>query len=135
MNCCGPYNILGEPVVKACIDAGAHHVDITGEPQFIGNMLLKYNDLAKEKGVYIVYACGLESVPAELGVLFAEENFGGLFLVFCYINFFFFIPITNGSGGHSFCRNVFNARKEDSINTQSIYIHTYIKPFIRLSVF
>uniref|UniRef100_A0A1B0B7A7 Saccharopine dehydrogenase NADP binding domain-containing protein n=1 Tax=Glossina palpalis gambiensis TaxID=67801 RepID=A0A1B0B7A7_9MUSC len=76
LNCCGPYNILGEPVVKACIDAGTHHVDITGEPQFIGNMLLKYNDLAKEKGVYIVYACGLESVPAELGVLFAEEHFG-----------------------------------------------------------
>uniref|UniRef100_A0A1A9Z886 Saccharopine dehydrogenase NADP binding domain-containing protein n=1 Tax=Glossina pallidipes TaxID=7398 RepID=A0A1A9Z886_GLOPL len=66
LNCCGPYNILGEPVVKACIDAGTHHVDITGEPQFIGNMLLKYNDLAKEKGVYIVYACGLESVPADL---------------------------------------------------------------------
>ncbi|KAL9896584.1 saccharopine dehydrogenase-like oxidoreductase [Glossina fuscipes fuscipes] len=78
LNCCGPYNILGEPVVKACIDAGTHHVDITGEPQFIGNMLLKYNDLAKEKGVYIVYACGLESVPAELGVLFAEEHFGGI---------------------------------------------------------
>lgn len=33
VNCCGPYRFYGEPVVKACIAAGTHHVDVSGEPQ------------------------------------------------------------------------------------------------------
>lgn len=33
VNCCGPYRFYGEPVIKACIANGAHHVDVSGEPQ------------------------------------------------------------------------------------------------------
>lgn len=33
INCCGPYRHWGEQVVKACIAGGAHHVDVSGEPQ------------------------------------------------------------------------------------------------------
>lgn len=33
VNCCGPYRFFGEPVVKACIDARTHHLDVSGEPQ------------------------------------------------------------------------------------------------------
>lgn len=33
VNCCGPYRFYGEPVVKACIAARTHHVDVSGEPQ------------------------------------------------------------------------------------------------------
>ena len=33
INCCGPYRFYGEPVVKACIQNGAHHVDVSGEPE------------------------------------------------------------------------------------------------------
>lgn len=33
INCCGPYRFYGEPVVKACLAAGTHHLDISGEPQ------------------------------------------------------------------------------------------------------
>lgn len=40
-------------------------------------MQLKYNDLAKEKGVYIISSCGFDSIPAEMGVLFLENNFDG----------------------------------------------------------
>lgn len=31
INCCGPYKLYGEPVVKACVQNGAHHVDVSGE--------------------------------------------------------------------------------------------------------
>lgn len=30
---CVQYRFFGEPVVKACVENGAHHVDISGEPQ------------------------------------------------------------------------------------------------------
>jgi short subunit dehydrogenase-like uncharacterized protein len=33
VNCVGPYRIYGETVVRACIASGAHHLDVSGEPQ------------------------------------------------------------------------------------------------------
>ncbi|XP_055325410.1 saccharopine dehydrogenase-like oxidoreductase [Sitodiplosis mosellana] len=77
VNCCGPYRFYGEPVVKACINAGTHHVDVSGEPQFMERMQLEYNDLAREKGVYIVSACGFDSIPADMGMMFLEKHFDG----------------------------------------------------------
>ena len=38
----GPYRFLGESVVKACLASGAHYMDISGEPQFMENMFLKW---------------------------------------------------------------------------------------------
>ena len=32
LNCVGPFRYWGEPVVKACIGAGTHYLDICGEP-------------------------------------------------------------------------------------------------------
>ncbi|XP_019695990.1 saccharopine dehydrogenase-like oxidoreductase [Harpegnathos saltator] len=77
INCCGPFRFYGEPVVKACITTRTHYVDITGEPQFIENMQLLYNKMAQEAGVYIVPACGWESVPSEMGIIFIQKKFGG----------------------------------------------------------
>ena len=33
VNCAGPYRFYGESVVRACIASGAHHLDVSGEPQ------------------------------------------------------------------------------------------------------
>ncbi|KAF4525619.1 hypothetical protein B566_EDAN001218 [Ephemera danica] len=65
VNCVGPYRHWGEQVVKASIENGAHHVDVSGEPQ-----------KAAEKGVYVVSACGFDSIPAEIGVLYFLQKFG-----------------------------------------------------------
>uniref|UniRef100_T1PEC6 Saccharopine dehydrogenase n=1 Tax=Musca domestica TaxID=7370 RepID=T1PEC6_MUSDO len=40
-------------------------------------MQLKYQDLAQSSGSYVVSNCAFESIPAELGVLYAEKNFPG----------------------------------------------------------
>lgn len=77
INCCGPYRFYGEMVVKACIEAGTHHVDISGEPQYIEGMRLKYHYLVKKNHTYIISTCGFDSIPAEMGVLHAEKNFSG----------------------------------------------------------
>ena len=77
VNCCGPYRHFGEQVVKACIEAGTHHVDVSGEPQYMETMQLKYNDQAREKGIYIVSACGFDSIPADMGVVFLQDKFEG----------------------------------------------------------
>ncbi|XP_034936676.1 saccharopine dehydrogenase-like oxidoreductase [Chelonus insularis] len=77
VNCCGPYRFFGEPVVKACIETKTHYVDVSGEPQFIETMQLKYNKAAQEAGVYIISACGFDSIPCDLGVIFVQKNFNG----------------------------------------------------------
>lgn len=77
INAVGPYRFYGEPIVKACIEAGAHQVDISGEPQYMERMQLEYGEKAKEKGVYIVSACGFDSIPADLGVTYVEDKFDG----------------------------------------------------------
>ncbi len=76
VNCAGPYRFYGEQVVKACISQGTHHVDVSGEPQYMEKMQLDYNEAAQEKGVFVVSACGFDSIPADMGVLFLEEKFG-----------------------------------------------------------
>lgn len=58
VNVCGPYKFHGESVVRACLEGGASHVDISGEMYYMEEMQLKYHEEAKAKGVYIVSACG-----------------------------------------------------------------------------
>jgi short subunit dehydrogenase-like uncharacterized protein len=41
---------------------------------------LEYHKAAEEKGVYIVSACGIDSVPADLGTVFLMNTFKGLCL-------------------------------------------------------
>ena len=45
LNCVGPYRFYGESVVEACVEAGAHHLDISGEPQYLEKMQLKYHQV------------------------------------------------------------------------------------------
>lgn len=77
LNCVGPYRFYGEPVVKACVENGAHHIDISGEPQFLEGMQLNYSSQAAEKGVYIIGSCGFDSIPADMGVLYTRDQFKG----------------------------------------------------------
>ncbi len=66
----GPYIHYGEPVVAACAAAGTDYVDLTGEPEFVDLMYLRYHAVAKESGARLVHSCGFDSVPWDLGVLF-----------------------------------------------------------------
>lgn len=40
-------------------------------------MQLKYDEYAKSQGVYVVGACGFDSIPSELGIAFTKKNFAG----------------------------------------------------------
>ncbi|MGH0152997.1 UNVERIFIED_CONTAM: hypothetical protein FKN15_023443 [Acipenser sinensis] len=77
LNCVGPYRFFGEPVVKACVENGAHCIDISGEPQFLEGMQLNYNSQAATNGVYVIGSCGFDSIPADMGVLYTKDQFKG----------------------------------------------------------
>ncbi|HSV41063.1 MAG TPA: saccharopine dehydrogenase NADP-binding domain-containing protein [Nocardioidaceae bacterium] len=73
----GPYLNYGEPLVAACAAAGTDYVDLTGEPQFVDDMYLKYHDQAVATGARIVHACGFDSIPHDLGAYFTVQQLPG----------------------------------------------------------
>lgn len=72
----GPYLAYGEPVVKACAEAGTDYVDLTGEAEFVDTMFVAYDAVARRTGARIVHACGFDSVPHDLGALFTVDHLG-----------------------------------------------------------
>jgi short subunit dehydrogenase-like uncharacterized protein len=68
INCAGPFVDLGEPVVQACIRAGAHYVDTTGEQSFMRQVFTRYHDPALEAGVSVVPAMAFEYALADCAV-------------------------------------------------------------------
>ena len=70
----GPYVEYGEPLVAACAEAGTDYVDLTGEPEFVDRMYVRYHDRAVATGARIVHACGFDSVPHDLGVLYTVQQ-------------------------------------------------------------
>jgi len=77
LNCVGPYRFSGEQIVKACVENGTHHVDLSGEPQFLEEMQLRYNEEAEKKGIYIVGSCGFDSIPSDLGQMVVHRSMDG----------------------------------------------------------
>jgi saccharopine dehydrogenase (NAD+, L-glutamate forming) len=57
--------------VQACAEAGTDYVDLTGEPEFVDRMYVRYDHVAVETGARLVHACGFDSIPVDLGALFA----------------------------------------------------------------
>ncbi len=70
----GPYLKYGEPVVAACAEAGTDYVDLTGEPEFVDAMWLRYHERARETGARLVHSCGFDSIPYDLGALFTVQR-------------------------------------------------------------
>ncbi|MFI5530142.1 saccharopine dehydrogenase family protein [Kitasatospora sp. NPDC051853] len=70
----GPYLRHGEPLVAACAESGTDYVDLTGEPEFVDRMYLRHHERAVASGARLVHACGFDSVPHDLGVLFTVDE-------------------------------------------------------------
>lgn len=70
----GPYALYGEPLVKACAESGTDYCDLTGETQWIRQMIARYEGAARQSGARIVHCCGFDSVPSDLGVYFLQQQ-------------------------------------------------------------
>jgi len=71
--CAGPFSEFGEGVVRACVEAGTHYVDITGEVPWVERMQQKYGEEAEKRGVCIVNFGGYDSVPPDLSTFLAAK--------------------------------------------------------------
>jgi len=76
----GPYQFHGTALVESCALAGTDYLDLNGEPHWMREMIDAYEDLARQNGARILFSCGFDSIPSELGVYFlqtlAKARFG-----------------------------------------------------------
>ncbi len=70
----GPYQLYGEKIIKTCISTGTDYVDLCGEPGFMHKIISECSEEAKETGARVVFSCGFDSIPFDLGVLFVQEE-------------------------------------------------------------
>jgi short subunit dehydrogenase-like uncharacterized protein len=70
----GPYTLYGEKLVEVCAQEGTDYVDLCGEVLFMREMIAKHEEAAKKSGARIVFSCGFDSIPFDLGVQFLEEE-------------------------------------------------------------
>ncbi len=70
----GPYQLYGPQLVAACAKTGTDYVDLCGEPAWMRQMIDAHDDAAKASGARIVFSCGFDSIPFDLGVWFLQQE-------------------------------------------------------------
>ena len=73
----GPYWPAGLKLVDACVAAGTHYLDLTGEILF-AHASVERHDAAAAARARIVQSCGFDSIPSDLGVFLLHEAAGEL---------------------------------------------------------
>lgn len=70
----GPYQLYGSPLVAACAKLGCDYVDLAGESNWIAEMITAHEAAAKASGARLVFSCGFDSIPFDLGVWFVQQE-------------------------------------------------------------
>jgi short subunit dehydrogenase-like uncharacterized protein len=75
----GPYQLYGSDLLADCVNSGTDYFDLCGEPLWMRQMIEAHEAAAKSTGARIMFSCGFDSLPFELGVFCAQEEAKKLF--------------------------------------------------------
>ena len=70
----GPYALYGSTLVKVCAQTGTDYCDLTGEPQWIAQMIQQHEKAARKSGARLVHCSGFDSVPSDMGTYFLQQQ-------------------------------------------------------------
>lgn len=70
----GPYMLYGNDLLAACVEAGVDYFDLCGEPTWMRQKIEQHEEAARKSGARIVFSCGYDSLPFELGVFCVQEE-------------------------------------------------------------
>ncbi|MGL6111457.1 MAG: saccharopine dehydrogenase NADP-binding domain-containing protein [Rubrivivax sp.] len=74
LNLAGPYHATGDAVVAACIEAGTHYLDLTGETFWIQRLVREQHEAAVRARVKVMPCAGYEALPFDLANLWAAHQ-------------------------------------------------------------
>lgn len=69
----GPYQLYGGALVAECVKQGVDYLDLCGEPNWMAEMIGAHDAAAKASGARILFSCGFDSIPFELGVFHVQS--------------------------------------------------------------
>jgi short subunit dehydrogenase-like uncharacterized protein len=69
----GPYLLYGNDLVAACAASGTDYFDLCGETPWMRRMIDAHQATARHSGARIIFSCGYDSLPFELGVFCCQE--------------------------------------------------------------
>jgi short subunit dehydrogenase-like uncharacterized protein len=69
----GPYLLYGNDLVAACAASGTDYFDLCGETPWMRRMIDAHQAAAQRSGARIMFSCGYDSLPFELGVFCCQE--------------------------------------------------------------
>ena len=64
LHCAGPFSATSAPMLEACLDVGAHYLDITGEIDVFAHCHAQ-DGRAKEKNIVVLPGSGFDVVPTD----------------------------------------------------------------------
>jgi short subunit dehydrogenase-like uncharacterized protein len=64
IHCAGPFQFTAKQMVTACLEAGTHYTDITGE-YMVFELMAGYDAIAKSKNIIIIPGVGFDVVPSD----------------------------------------------------------------------
>ena len=64
LNCAGPFSATAEPLIDACLRAGVHYLDVTGEIDVI-EAAARHDAAARQAGLSVIPAVGFDVVPSD----------------------------------------------------------------------
>ncbi len=70
----GPYQLYGNELVAACAATGTDYCDLCGEPAWMREQIDLHGAAAAKSGARIVFSCGFDSIPFDLGVLLLQRD-------------------------------------------------------------
>ena len=69
----GPYLLYGNELVAACAASGTDYFDLCGETPWMRRIIDAHQTTAQRSGARIMFSCGYDSLPFELGVFLCQE--------------------------------------------------------------
>lgn len=70
----GPYQLYGSDLVALCASSGTDYLDYCGEPIWMRQMIDAHEATAKASGARILFSCGFDSLPFELGAFVVQQE-------------------------------------------------------------
>ena len=70
----GPYQLYGAMLVELCANSGTDYVDLCGESVWMRHMIDAHEEAAKASGARIVFSCGFDSIPSDLGIFKLQQH-------------------------------------------------------------
>ena len=73
LNCAGPFSRTAKPMVKACLKAGTHYLDITGEIE-VFELVKSFHQKAGEENIIVMSGVGFDVVPTDCMAKYLHEK-------------------------------------------------------------